>query len=856
MIGYEGHVRILHSFFVTKIDMKKILLSLCLMPIMAFAQAVLPTIWNFSNPGIATPPTGWTTGLGTNGNLTYSGSANSVGGDNTACRLDATGEFLTIWFAEKPGPLSYWLKGTGISPNPAFTGVFNIQESPDGSSWSNLRSFTTASPLTGTMTRFVDNPAQTTRYIRFFYGTKESGSNVSLDSVLIKAAPAATTASVVLKKGTSTILNNTTFVYGNAAAQTFTLTNIGTVQALSVDSILLSGDHASDFSVGAFNDSVAANSSDTFSILFSPSSSGSRFATMKIYTNDVEKNPYTVSLYGISGSFASEPTQIPNIAVTNVRTQTLRVNFGKANTEGYLVLRKSGSSITEVPIDGVTYKKGDYIGDAQVAYVGTDTTTVRPLYILANTSYAFAAFSFNGPSGYENYNTTNAPSSTVTTLNGEPGTYYNGIDPANSNFVTELHNKVTVHDTVFYSNYISAMVNNYLGRDTTGGKKVVNCVYSGASYVYDEPFTWWTGQSNNPGTLTREHTFAQSWMPTNTGGTWPNGSNGREYQEFNDIHNLFPADQVTANGKRSNNPFGVVFTPTYTAPTGQGKLGADSLGKTVYEPRNEHKGDLARALFYMLISYNGVSSVQWRLPASQDIAVLLKWHQQDPPSALEIARHEHIFTYQKNRNPFIDHPEWADRINFSNMTYIPGNIVTSIGISAPADNADLKVDSTYSINWSSSYVDSVVVQYAYFDSSTSSRVASTIGPLANTNTYSFTVPNLTSNDVTIYVKEHNPIKPLSAIAIDSVNVRFTRFVGLPENTSINHLVSMYPVPSKEVVSIFVPSYLKVNAVEVYDITGRLVNETTQTQLHFAQKGMYIVRVITNSGVATKRVIIE
>jgi endonuclease I len=839
--------------------MRKILLSLCLMPVLAFAQAVLPTVWNFSTPGIATPPTGWTTGLGTNGNLTYSGSANSVGGDNIACRLDATGEFLTIWFAEKPGPLSYWVKGTGISPNPAFTGVFSIQESSDGASWSNLRSFTTASPLTGTMTRYVDNPAQTTRYVRFFYSTKESGSNVSLDSVMIKSAPAATTASVVLKKGTSTILNNTTFVYGNSAVQTFTLTNIGTVQALSVDSILLSGDHASDFSVGTFNDSVAANGSDTFSILFSPTSSGSRFATMRIYTNDAEKNPYTVNLYGISGLYASEPTQIPNITVTNVRTQALRVNFGKANTEAYIVLRKTGNTITEVPVDGVTYKKGDYIGGAQVAYIGTDTATVRPLYILANTDYSFSAFSFNGPIGYENYNTTNAPTATATTLNGEPGAYYNSIDPANSNFITQLHNKVTVHDTVFYSNYIAAMVNNYLGRDTTGGRKVVNCVYTGASYVYDEPFTWWTGQSNNPGTLTREHTFAQSWMPTNTGGTWPNGANGREYQEFNDLHHLFPADQVTANGKRSNNPFGVVFTPTYTSPTGQGKLGADSLGKTVYEPRDEHKGDLARALFYMLISYNGVSNVQWRLPASQDVNVLLQWHQQDPPSALEIARHEHIFTYQKNRNPFIDHPEWVNRINFNNMTYISGPVdtISTLKITAPAAGSLLHSDSTYSITWTSSNVDSVALQYVYFDSTTSSNVVTPIGGvIKNNNSFAFTVPQLSKNNVVIYVREFNPNKLPNLRAFDSVTVNFKQYVGLTENTSINHLVSMYPVPSSEVVNVFVPTYLKVNVVEVYDITGRLVNETTQTQLRFAQKGMYIVRVITNGGVATKRVIIE
>jgi hypothetical protein len=138
--------------------MKKIVLLIYLIPLIASSQALLPSYWNFSTPGISTPPQGWTTGLGTNGNLTYSGAANSVGGDNIACRLDATGEFLTVWIADKAGPLSYWIKGTGISPNPAFTGVFSVQESIDGNSWNTLRSFTTASPVTNTMTRYVDIP--------------------------------------------------------------------------------------------------------------------------------------------------------------------------------------------------------------------------------------------------------------------------------------------------------------------------------------------------------------------------------------------------------------------------------------------------------------------------------------------------------------------------------------------------------------------------------------------------------------------------------------------------------------------------------------------------------------------------
>ncbi len=690
--------------------MKKALLFLFLIPFVAVGQALLPTFWNFSTPGISTPPAGWTTGLGTNGNLTYSGAANSVGGDNISCRFDATGEFLTIWVADKPGQLSYWIKGTGISPNPSFTGVFSVQESADGNSWNNLRALTT---MTGTMTRYVENPAATTRYLRFFYSTKETGSNVALDSVVIKSPPVPPLL-LSVKQSTSTLISGNTFVSGNAAKTLFTIQNNGTGVNLKIDSIKLSGTHAGDFTLGAFDSTTNfGGGTDTFSLYFNPGASGSRFGQLKIYTSDTERSPFEINLYAIGGQFASLPAnQVPNIVINNQRSFAFNVSIGKAvGAEKYLVLRKQGGNLTEVPVNGVTYKRGDYIGNAQVAYVGTDTATFKPNYILANTVYSFVAFAFNGPSGYENYLTASPATASLSTPNGQPGNYYSTINPSSNTFITDLNAKIRQVDTIFYSSYAPVVVNNYLARDTSDGKKVVNCVYTNIAYVYEDPFLWWTGQGGNPATLTREHTFAQSWMPTNTGGNWPNGANGREYSEYNDLHNLFPAHQTNANARRSNNPFGIVANATYTSPTGQGKLGTDVTSKIVYEPKDDQKGDLARALFYMLVRFNGINSVQWRLPAGQDINLLLQWHQQDPPSNLEIARNDFIASTQKNRNPFIDNPTWVNRINFSNMTYIPDLTTPTINITAPSTGANWVVGRSYPITWTSQNVDTVLVQY-------------------------------------------------------------------------------------------------------------------------------------------------
>lgn len=692
--------------------MKKLVLLVFVLPLFVMAQTTLPTLWNFSTPGISTPPTGWTTGLGTTGNLTYSGAANSVGGDGIACRLDATGEFLTIWFAEKPGALSYWVKGTAISPNPAFTGVFSIQESVDGSAWSDMRTFTTASPMTGTMTRFVNTPAATSRYVRFFYTTKESGSNVALDSVVLKAAPLPSLL-LSVKQNNTTLINGNTFVTGNNANTWFTLQNNGTATDLKIDSIILSGTHADDFSIGAFDSTTTfGGGKDSFNLSFSAGAPGSRFGTLKVYTSDLENSPFTINLYAIGGALATEPTaQVSSVSISNVRTHAFNVsNSTAAGAEHYIILRKPSTTLTEVPVDGVSYKRGDYIGAAQVAYIGDDSASFRPNYILANTNYTFTAFAFNGPAGYENYKTTTPATASTTTPGGQPGNYYASVNPLSPTFIADLNAKIKVVDTVFYSSYAPVMVNNYLARDTTGGKKVVTCVYSGEQYVYEDPFLWWTGTGGNPATLTREHTFAQSWMPTNLGGSWPNVG-GKEVSEYNDLHHLFPTHQLNANAKRSNNPFGVVVNATYTSPTGFGKLGTDAGGKTVYEPKDDQKGDLARAIFYMLVRYNGINSVQWRLPSSQDLAILLTWHLQDPPSALEIARNEYISTTQKNRNPFIDNPTWVNRINFSNMTYVLDPSAELINVTAPNGGESVIAGNSLKISWTAQNVDTAVVEY-------------------------------------------------------------------------------------------------------------------------------------------------
>lgn len=152
----------------------------------------------------------------------------------------------------------------------------------------------------------------------------------------------------------------------------------------------------------------------------------------------------------------------------------------------------------------------------------------------------------------------------------------------------------------------------------------------------------------------REHSWPKSWfndnLPMNT-----------------DMFHLVPTDGYV-NGKRSNYPFGEVGTATWTSQNGS-KLGNCSTpGYTgvVFEPRDEYKGDFARNYFYMATRYYNEDS-GW--PGSGMVtgsqfkpwakAMLLIWAQTDPVSQKEIDRNNAIYGIQNNRNPFIDHPEYA-----------------------------------------------------------------------------------------------------------------------------------------------------------------------------------------------------
>jgi endonuclease I len=184
----------------------------------------------------------------------------------------------------------------------------------------------------------------------------------------------------------------------------------------------------------------------------------------------------------------------------------------------------------------------------------------------------------------------------------------------------------------------------------------------------------------------------------------------------NDYFHVVPSDGAV-NGARGSFPFGEVTNPNYTSTNGS-KRGSNTFpGYTgiVFEPIDEFKGDIARAVLYFAIRYEDEFSSSWRTNEvladnPQDffvdwyLALLLSWHLNDPVSEREIDRNNNGYQFQSNRNPLIDRPEFA--------VMIWGDFTDNEPPSAPSDlQANNTTNSSLQLSWTSSEDNVAVAQY-------------------------------------------------------------------------------------------------------------------------------------------------
>lgn len=138
--------------------------------------------------------------------------------------------------------------------------------------------------------------------------------------------------------------------------------------------------------------------------------------------------------------------------------------------------------------------------------------------------------------------------------------------------------------------------------------------------------------------------------------TWPQSTFSEAEPMRSDLHHLFPT-YSPSNNARGNLPFGYVVS-NITYQDGGSRRGNDSNGTIVFEPRDVQKGNTARAMFYFVIRHQNYGNF---LTLNQEKA-LRKFHEVDTVNARERLRNDRVQSFQSNRNPFADHPEFIERI--------------------------------------------------------------------------------------------------------------------------------------------------------------------------------------------------
>ena len=264
------------------------------------------------------------------------------------------------------------------------------------------------------------------------------------------------------------------------------------------------------------------------------------------------------------------------------------------------------------------------------------------------------------------------------------------------------------------------LYNAYKETDTIPGsnKTIIWDMYAG--YPFNISNT--AGSYSKPGDCyNREHSVPQSWFGSGT--------------PKSDIVHVVPTDGYV-NNRRSNYIFGevdtsksITYTYSFEARSSGGvqyqKAGTSRVGypkpiggitpstNVCFEPDDQYKGDFARIYMYYACRYGGsgnhgtsgngaiifTNTLTNKNPYVTDygLALLRKWHIQDPVSQKEIDRNNGVESTQGNRNPFVDYPEWADKIFGTNYAEVYGDggevdttpKVLSISVSPTTLNLDL-----------------------------------------------------------------------------------------------------------------------------------------------------------------------
>jgi len=379
---------------------------------------------------------------------------------------------------------------------------------------------------------------------------------------------------------------------------------------------------------------------------------------------------------GSSPNCTSPTAQATNLSFGTVTDNSIQASFSTNTADKYLIVQSSSSTLSANPVDATSYVVGSVIGNGEVVQYSSNSTFTSS-GLSASTNYYYFIFAANDNCvGGPDYYLTNPLTGSATTTANSNGGYYDVVNGETcAELKTVLHNLIKGHVEYSYGNLWTIYQTTDNRINDAGTETIVWDMYSDNPTASENEFTFVAEQCGTYSTegdcYNREHSFPKSWWGGST-----------SVAQYTDLFTVVPVDGWI-NGLRNNNPYGVVQVGAESRITDNGsKLGPSAFsipgyGGNVFEPIDAYKGDLARNYFYMLTRYeneiagwenNTVESDAvldgMAYPGAEEwvINMLVDWHNSDPVSQKEIDRNDAVFSYQTNRNPFIDHPEYVAMI--------------------------------------------------------------------------------------------------------------------------------------------------------------------------------------------------
>ncbi len=269
-------------------------------------------------------------------------------------------------------------------------------------------------------------------------------------------------------------------------------------------------------------------------------------------------------------------------------------------------------------------------------------------------------------------NSSNVAIADSSTTSYYSGNYYNSIDTSlrGDDFRDKLANLITTTHTN-YTSY-AVLANAYKTTDAVPNKSgYITWFYTGTEVKF-------SGFGGSGGQTNREHVW-----PKDGGNAFPETS-----ECGSDAHHLRPTE-CNLNSTRGSKSFGEVEQSTQnvvnqnkSASYGDGT--ADSLCYTsgsFFYPAAGYRGATARILMYVQTRWGNKFNLQFVDGAGHsktigDFKTLMKWHLEELPTQEEINRNQAVYEIQGNRNPFIDHPEYAAYIYSEAGSYYANNGTT------------------------------------------------------------------------------------------------------------------------------------------------------------------------------------